>query len=87
VTRRYFPSNACPSTPTERLRGDGAIAYVHLTAATSAVASPSRGELADGTGTEILTWLDDHSRLALRVTAWNRVTGLTCVKAAPSSKE
>jgi hypothetical protein len=22
-----------------------------------------------------LTWLDDHSRLALRVTAWNRVTG------------
>jgi transposase InsO family protein len=27
------------------------------------------------TGTEILTWLDDHSRLALRVTAWNRVTG------------
>ena len=31
--------------------------------------------LAHGTGTEILTWLDDHSRLALRVTAWNRVTG------------
>jgi transposase InsO family protein len=31
--------------------------------------------LADGTGTEILTWLDDHSRFALRVTAWNRVTG------------
>jgi transposase InsO family protein len=31
--------------------------------------------LARGTGTEILTWLDDHSRLALRVTAWNRVTG------------
>ena len=31
--------------------------------------------LAGGTGTEILTWLDDHSRLALRVTAWNRVTG------------
>jgi hypothetical protein len=22
-----------------------------------------------------LSWLDDHSRLALRVTAWNRVTG------------
>ena len=22
-----------------------------------------------------MTWLDDHSRLALRVTAWNRVTG------------
>src|SRR5690349_18530062 len=31
--------------------------------------------LASGTGAEILTWLDDHSRLALRVTAWNRVTG------------
>jgi transposase InsO family protein len=31
--------------------------------------------LAGGTGTEVLTWLDDHSRLALRVTAWNRVTG------------
>jgi transposase InsO family protein len=31
--------------------------------------------LAGGTSTEILTWLDDHSRLALRVTAWNRVTG------------
>jgi transposase InsO family protein len=31
--------------------------------------------LADGTGTEILTWLDDHSRYALRVTAHHRVTG------------
>jgi transposase InsO family protein len=31
--------------------------------------------LADGTGTEILTWLDDHSRYALSVTAWHRVTG------------
>ena len=31
--------------------------------------------LAHGADTEILTWLDDHSRLALRVTAWNRVTG------------
>jgi transposase InsO family protein len=31
--------------------------------------------LADGTGTEILTWLDDHSRCALPVTAWHRVTG------------
>jgi transposase InsO family protein len=31
--------------------------------------------LADGTGTEILTWLDDHSRYALRVTAHSRVTG------------
>jgi transposase InsO family protein len=31
--------------------------------------------LADGTGTEILTWLDDHSRYALSVTAHDRVTG------------
>ena len=31
--------------------------------------------LADGTGREILTWLDDHSRLALSVTAHRRVTG------------
>ena len=31
--------------------------------------------LADGTGTEILTWLDDHSRYALSVTAHTRVTG------------
>jgi transposase InsO family protein len=31
--------------------------------------------LAAGTGTEILSWLDDHSRYALSVTAWNRVTG------------
>ncbi len=31
--------------------------------------------LADGTGTEVLTWLDDHSRLALSVTAYHRVTG------------
>jgi transposase InsO family protein len=31
--------------------------------------------LADGTGTEILTWLDDHSRYALPVTAWHRVSG------------
>jgi transposase InsO family protein len=31
--------------------------------------------LAGGTDTEILSWLDDHSRLALRVTAWSRVTG------------
>jgi transposase InsO family protein len=31
--------------------------------------------LADGTGTEILTWLDDHSRYALTVTAHSRVTG------------
>ena len=31
--------------------------------------------LSGGTSTEILTWLDDHSRYALSVTAWNRVTG------------
>ena len=31
--------------------------------------------LAHGAGAEILTWLDDHSRLALRVTAGHRVTG------------
>src|ERR1700761_5848715 len=31
--------------------------------------------LADGTGTEGLTWLADHSRLALNVTAHRRVTG------------
>ena len=31
--------------------------------------------LANGAGTEILTWLDDHSRYALSVTAHHRVTG------------
>ena len=31
--------------------------------------------LADGTGTEILSWPGDHSRYALSITAWNRVTG------------
>jgi transposase InsO family protein len=31
--------------------------------------------LTGGTGTEVLTWLDDHSRLALSVTAHRRVTG------------
>jgi transposase InsO family protein len=31
--------------------------------------------LAGGIGTEVLTWLDDHSRLALRVSAHPRVTG------------
>ena len=31
--------------------------------------------LADGTDAEILTWLDDHSRQALSVTAHRRVTG------------
>ncbi len=30
--------------------------------------------LADGTGTEILSWLDDHSRYALRITAHQPVT-------------
>jgi transposase len=35
--------------------------------------------LAGGTGTEILTWLDDHSRYALRVTAHHRVTGAVVV--------
>jgi transposase InsO family protein len=41
--------------------------------------------LASGAGTEILTWLDDHSRLALSVTAHHRVTGpavLTAFQAA-----
>jgi transposase InsO family protein len=31
--------------------------------------------LADGTDTEILSWLDDHSRCALSITAHRRVTG------------
>jgi transposase InsO family protein len=31
--------------------------------------------LADGTDAEILTWLDDHSRYAVPVTAHRRVTG------------
>jgi transposase InsO family protein len=31
--------------------------------------------LADGAGTEILTWLDHHSRYALSLTAHHRVTG------------
>jgi transposase len=31
--------------------------------------------LADGSGTEILTWLDDHSRYAISVTAHTRVSG------------
>ena len=41
--------------------------------------------LAGGTGTEILTWLDDHSRYALRITGHRRVTGpivLTAFRAA-----
>ncbi|MFC5822182.1 DDE-type integrase/transposase/recombinase, partial [Nonomuraea harbinensis] len=32
--------------------------------------------LADGSDAEILSWLDDHSRYALSVTAHARVTGL-----------
>src|ERR1700722_6841004 len=41
--------------------------------------------LASGADTEILTWLDDHSRYALSVTAHHRVTGpvvLTAFQAA-----
>jgi transposase InsO family protein len=37
--------------------------------------------LASGAGTEILSWLDDHSRLALSVTAHHRVTGPIVVAA------
>jgi transposase InsO family protein len=37
--------------------------------------------LADGTGTEILTWLDDRSRYALSVTAHVRVSGPVVVAA------
>jgi transposase InsO family protein len=37
--------------------------------------------LADGTGTEILTWLDDHSRYVLSLTAHHRVTGPIVVAA------
>jgi transposase InsO family protein len=37
--------------------------------------------LADGTDTEILCWLDDHSRFALSVTAHRRVTGPIVVAA------
>ena len=45
----------------------------------------TRYPLADRTDTEILTWLDDHSRYALRITAHQRVTGpavLTAFQAA-----
>ena len=31
--------------------------------------------LADGTDTEVITWLDDHSRLALHVSAHPKITG------------
>jgi transposase InsO family protein len=37
--------------------------------------------LADGTGTEILTWPGDHSRYALSVTAHDRVTGKIVLQA------
>jgi transposase InsO family protein len=37
--------------------------------------------LAGGAGTEILTWLDDHSRYALSVTAHARVTGQLVLRA------
>jgi transposase InsO family protein len=37
--------------------------------------------LAGGTGTEILTWLDDHSRYVLSLTAHHRVTGPAVVTA------
>ena len=37
--------------------------------------------LAGGTGTEVLTWLDDHSRYALSVTAHARVTGPAVLEA------
>ena len=40
--------------------------------------------LADGTDTEILTWLDDHSRYALRISAHHRVTGpIVVARSAP----
>ena len=42
--------------------------------------------LAGGTGTEILTWLDDHSRFALSVTAWHRSPAPSCwLPSAPPS--
>jgi transposase InsO family protein len=37
--------------------------------------------LAGGTDTEILTWLDDHSRYALSVTAHRRETGADVLSA------
>ncbi|WP_433167223.1 DDE-type integrase/transposase/recombinase [Kribbella sp. CA-247076] len=35
--------------------------------------------LADGRDVEVISWLDDHSRLALHVTAHRRITGQTVV--------
>jgi transposase InsO family protein len=43
--------------------------------------------LAAGTGTEILAWLDDHSRYALSVTARARVTGPAVLQAFRSASE
>ncbi len=37
--------------------------------------------LAGGNGTEVLTWLDDHSRYVLSMTAHHRVTGPAVVAA------
>ena len=37
--------------------------------------------LSGGAGTEILTWLDDHSRYSLSVTAHARVTGQIVLQA------
>src|SRR4029450_12505760 len=39
--------------------------------------------LADGTDSEILTWLDDHARYALSVTAHRHVTGPIVVDTFP----
>lgn len=47
----------------------------------------TRYPLADGTDTEILTWLDDHSRYALSVTAHARVTGPAVLLAFRSACE
>ncbi|MGC1349701.1 MAG: IS481 family transposase [Xanthobacteraceae bacterium] len=41
--------------------------------------------LANGAGTEILTWLDDHSRYALSVTAHQRITGPIVLTAFPAA--
>jgi transposase InsO family protein len=41
----------------------------------------TRYPLADGTDTEILTWLDDHSRCVLSLTAHARVTGPAVLQA------
>ena len=43
--------------------------------------------LAGGAGTEILTWLDDHSRYALSLTARHRVTGPAVLLAFRAARE